>query len=510
MDSDEPPPPTADRSRRRLTWPVAAILTFLAAACVLVLEIAAGRLLAPYVGVSLLTYTGIIGAILAGIALGAWIGGRAADALGPERLLGPSFVLGGAAAIASVPIVSWLGAADLGEGFFAIVTLAAVGFVLPAAILSAVGPMIVRATLTDVQTSGSIVGRLSAIGTVGAITGTFLTGFVLLGLVPTRVLIVGVGGLLVVVGLALTVALRGGGWGAARTGVVALAAVAMGGLALAGPSPCDTESAYYCIAVEVDPGDPDGRVLILDRLSHAYVDLADPTNLKFGYERRFADAVGPYLDGLGRPVDVLHVGGGGFTFPRYLEATRPVASQTVLELDPKVLAVAREQLGFAPSDAIRVIVGDARLSVERLPDDSVDLVVGDAFGGLAVPWHLTTTEFLEEIERVLRPGGMYVMNLIDYPPLGFVRAEAATAGRLFEHIAVISGRATLANESGGNVVLVASAEPLDVAAVTANLQTWGESASTGILADPAEVTEFIGDAPILSDDFAPVDQLLGR
>ncbi len=504
------PIPTVDRPGRRLSWPVAAILTFLAAACVLVLEIAAGRLLAPYVGVSLTTYTGIIGAILAGIALGAWIGGRAADAFGPEPLLGPSFVLGGAAAIAAVPIVGWLGAADLGEGVVAIVTLASVGFVLPAAILSAVGPMIVRATLTDLQTSGSIVGRLSAIGTAGAIIGTFLTGFVLLGLVPTRVLIVGVGGLLVVVGLALTVALRGGGGGPARTGVVALAAVAMGGLALAGPSPCDTESAYYCIAVEVDPGDSDGRILILDRLTHAYVDLADPTNLVFGYERRFSDAVGPYLDGLGRPVDVLHVGGGGFTFPRYLAATRPVASQTVLELDPKVLAVAQEQLGFAPSDAIRVIVGDARLSIERLPDDSVDLVVGDAFGGLAVPWHLTTTEFLGEIGRVLRPGGMYAMNLIDYPPLGFVRAEAATASRLFEHVAVISGRSTLASESGGNVVLVASAEPLDVAAVNARIERWGEGDSTGILADRSEVAAFIGDATVLSDDFAPVDQLLGR
>ena len=502
------PVPATDRGGRGLAWPVAAALTFLAAACVLVLEIAAGRLLAPYVGVSLTTYTGIIGAILAGIALGAWIGGRAADALGPERLLGPSFVLGGAAAIAAVPIVAALGTVDLGEGFLAIVTLATVGFVLPAAILSGVGPMIVRATLTDLRTSGSIVGRLSAIGTAGAITGTFLTGFVLLGLVPTRVLIVAVGGLLVVVGLVLTAALRGGG--GARTGVVALAAVAMGGLALAGPSPCDTESAYYCIAVEVDPGDPDGRVLILDRLSHAYVDLADPTNLEFGYERRFSDAVGPYLDGLGRPVDVLHVGGGGFTFPRYLEATRPVASQTVLELDPKVLAVAEEQLGFVPSDAIRVMVGDARLSIERLPDESVDLVVGDAFGGLAVPWHLTTTEFLDEIGRVLRPGGMYVMNLIDYPPLGFVRAEAATAGRLFEHVAVVSGRATIAGHAGGNVVLVASAEPLDVAAVTARIETWGEGDSTGILADPTEVLEFTGDAPVLSDDFAPVDQLLGR
>ena len=139
-----------------------------------------------------------------------------------------------------------------------------------------------------------------------------------------------------------------------------------------------------------------------------------------------------------------------------------------------------------------------------------DLVIGDAFGGLAVPWHLTTTEFLDEVQRVLRPGGMYVMNLIDYPPLGFVRAEAATAARVFGQVAVISSRATLAAQSGGNVVLVASAEPLDVAAVTARIETWGDAGATGIIADPAAVAAFIGDAQILTDDFAPVDQLLGR
>ncbi len=505
---DSLPESTAERPRPRLAWPAAAALTFLAAACVLVLEIAAGRLLAPYVGVSLTTYTGIIGAILAGIALGAWVGGRAADTFGPERLLGPSFVLGGVAAIAAVPIVGSLGGADLGDGFVAIVTLATVGFVAPAAILSAVAPMLVRATLTDLATSGTIVGRLSAIGTVGAITGTFLTGFVLLGLVPTRLLIVTVGGLLVLVGLTLSVALRGGG--GPRTGVLALAAVLMGGLALAGPSPCDAESAYYCIAVEEDPSNADGRVLVLDRLTHAYVDLGDSTNLEFGYVRRFADVVGPYLDELDGPVEVLHVGGGGFTFPRYLEATRPGIRSTVLELDPKVLAVAREELGFTPSESIDVIVGDARLSIERLPDDSADLVVGDAFGGLAVPWHLTTAEFLQQVERVLRPGGMYVMNLIDYPPLGFVRAEAVTADRAFEHVAVLSGRATLDGEGGGNVVLVASEQPLDVAAVTARIEAWGEGGSTEIISDRGALAAFIGDAPVLTDDYAPVDQLLGR
>ena len=393
---------TGPGAERGLSWPIAAVLTFLAAASVLVLEIAAGRLLAPYVGVSLTTYTGIIGAILAGIALGAWLGGLAADAFGPRTLLGPTFVRGGLAAIAAVPIVGAVGGVGLGDGFVAIVVLATVAFVAPAAILSAVAPMIVRATLTDVATSGSTVGRLSAIGTVGAITGTFLTGFVLLGLVPTRPLIVAVGGLLVVVGVALSFGLRGGG---APSTVLAVAAALGAGLALAAPSPCDTESTYYCIAVETDIGDPNGRILVLDRLTHAHVDLADPTELRFGYVQRFADAVGSYLEALGRPGEVLHLGGGGFTFPRYLEATRPGIGQTVLELDPRVLEVARDQLGFAPGASTEVVLGDARRSIERLPDDGFDLVVGDAFGGLAVPWHLTTTEFLDEVQRVLRPGG---------------------------------------------------------------------------------------------------------
>ena len=488
---------------------VAAVLTFIATASVLVLEIAAGRLLAPYVGVSLTTYTGIIGAILAGIALGAWIGGRIADTVGPLPLLGPAFILGGISAIASVPIVGLIGGVGLGDGLLAIVVLATTAFVLPAAILSATAPMLVRGTLTDLATSGSIVGRLSAVGTVGAITGTFATGFVLLGLVPTRVLIVAIGVGLAAIGVVLTLWLRRGGKGSVSIAVVAV--LLTGGLALAGPSPCDTESAYYCIAIRSDPAEPDIRVLVLDRLTHAAVDLDDPTNLRFGYVRRFADATAPLrAEAASAPLDVLHIGGGGFTFPRYIEALHPEARQTVLELDPRVYEIAQSELGFEPSDRIDVRLGDARQSIRALPSDAFDLVIGDAFGGLAVPWHLTTTEMLDEIDRVMRPGGAYVVNIIDYPPLRFVRAEAATALTVFTHVAVIAGRGTIAGDGGGNLVLVASDTPLDTAAVEAAIATWGEGGSTVILASPDEVRAFIGESPILTDDFAPVDQLLGR
>ena len=498
-----------DQARaQRLPPLLAAILSFVAAASVLVLEIAAGRLLAPYVGVSLTTYTGIIGAILAGIALGAWLGGRAADTFGSLTLIGPTFVVGGIAAIASVPIVAFVGGLGLGGGFVSIVVLATTGFVIPAAVLSAAAPMLVRGTLTDLQTSGAIVGRLSAIGTVGAITGTFVTGFYLLGLVPTRLLIVGVGVGLVAIGGLLTLGLRRGRRGPA-TALVIAALVAGGGAATV-PSRCDTETAYYCIELRSDAAEPDVRVLVLDALTHAAVDLRDPTHLEFGYLRRFADATAALRADVSESLDVLHVGGGGFTFPRYLAAVHPDARQTVLELDPQILEIARSELGFEPTERIQVHVGDARQSIRALPSEAFDLVFGDAFGGLAVPWHLTTTEFLDEITRVLRPGGAYVMNLIDYPPLGFVRAEVATARTRFPHVAVISGRPTIDGLIGGNLVLVASETPIDVASTQASIETWGEGQVTAILATPAEVAAFIGESVVLSDDFAPVDQLLGR
>ena len=501
------PAPELRDAAPRLSPTAAALLTFLAAACVLVLEIAAARLLAPYVGVTLTTYTAIIGVILAGIALGAWAGGRLADRRPPERLLGPTFVVGGITAIASVPIVGVVGAANLPPGVGESVVLAGLGFVAPATVLSAVAPMIVKATLTDLSRTGSLVGRLSAIGTIGAITGTFLTGFVLLGLVPTRLLIVVVGGLLVLLGVGLSVNLRGP-VAAALTGLVA--AIGLGGAALAAPTPCDIETRYYCVAIVADTGNPDGRFLVLDELTHAFVDVGDPTNLRFGYLRRILDAAGDVIAAREGAIEVLHVGGGGFSLPRYLVATYPASEHVVLELDPAILEIGRQELGFARDARIEVVLGDARLSIADQPDDAFDIVVGDAFGGLAVPWHLTTREFLAEIDRVLRPDGIYVMNVIDYFPFGFARAEARTAGEVFGNVAVI-GRTPIGQPvMGGNVIVAASRAGLDELRIQERIDAWPEPRDTAVMADAGDLDALIGNAPLLTDDYAPVDQLLGR
>ena len=469
----------------------ASALVFTTSAAVLVIEILAGRLLAPYVGVSLETYTGIIGTVLAGIAIGSAAGGRLADRVDPRRLLGPTIVAGGALALAAVPVVTVLGPTVAGGGPPAIVLLALTAFVLPTAVLSAVSPMVAKLRLASTAETGSVVGGLSAAGTAGALVGTFATGFVLVAALPTRPIVFGLGIALVALGAALWVRL-----GAGRPGpAVALAVLVVAGLASSSTSPCQRETAYYCATVEVDPARPTGRVLVLDDLRHSYVDLEDPTHLEFRYAKLFGETVDAVF-GRGR-LDALHIGGGGFTFPRWLAATRPGTTSTVVELDPEILRLAEDELALEQGPDLLVRTGDARTNIAEEPTGAYDLVVGDAFGGLSVPWHLTTTEFVAEVARMLRPDGVYVVNVIDGGPRDLVRAELATLAEHLDNLALV----VPPSGTFGNHVLVGSDAPIELDRI---------DPADGISVTGEELVAFIGDAQVLRDDYAPVDQLITR
>ncbi|MDQ3978090.1 MAG: fused MFS/spermidine synthase [Actinomycetota bacterium] len=478
---------------------LAGALVFYTSGAVLVVEILAGRLLAPYVGVSLETYTGVIGTVLAGIAAGTWAGGTLADRLSPRRSLGPLLVAGGGLCLASVPLVRLMGPSSVGGGSVDVVWLSAVAFFGPAAVLSAVTPTVVKLQLHDLNVTGRVVGRLSALATAGAIVGTFLAGFVLVEAVPTTtaVLVIGVSVMVVGVGLWLWLAK------ATRSVVTSVGMVALlgTGLVAAAGDPCDVETVYHCALVVRDEGRPAGRLLILDDLQHSYVDLADPTHLEFRYAKVFADVI--EASAPSGPLNALHVGGGGFTMPRYLRSVRPGSTSVVLEIDPGVVEVARERLGLRTAPDLRVEVGDARLLLGDAPGGH-DVALGDAFGGRAVPWHLTTVEFVRALHQKLRPGGLYVLNVIDHPPFRFARAEVATLARTFGHVAVIVPQALADGVEGGNVVIAASDQPIDHAAVRARV-----AARAGVEVVVAG-TQFAGDAPVLRDDHAPVDQWLAQ
>lgn len=475
--------------------PLARFLVFSTSAAVLVIEILAGRLLAPYLGVSLEVFTGIIGVILAGISLGAWLGGRAADRMKPERLPGPLLILGGLAALASPPIVDFFGPSFRANPI-SIVFLTAVGFLLPAVLLSAVSPIVVKIRLNSLERTGSVVGSYSAIGTAGAIVGTFVTGFFLIAAFPTRPIVAGVGFLLVAGGVALT--WRQGKWVA---GVALLVGLIAAPLLAAAQGPCQFETTYHCAIVEVDQTRPSGRILVLDRGFNSYVDLQDPTYLDFRYARVVADVIDASFPA--GPLDVVSVGGGGFTFPLYLDATRPGTDHIVLEIDAQLLDIARDELGF--EDQAEVVIADARQSINDVAADSVDLVIGDAFSGLSVPWHLTTSEFVETVRSRLQDEGVYVINVIDYADVDFARATAATFEEVFAEVLVLAPPGYFTGDGGGNYVIAGSDIALDIEAIQGAIAARG---GTEIAVTGDALTEFIDGVPPLRDDFAPVDQMI--
>ncbi len=453
------------------------------------LEILAGRLLGPFIGVSLETFTGIIGTVLAGIAVGSAAGGRLADRNDPRALVGPILVMGGALTWLAPPLVSLIGP-SVDNSPFGIVFIVALTFFAPAAVLSAISPIAAKMRLDDLGETGSVVGNLSAAGTTGALFGTFVTGFVLVAALPSRPIIFLLGAALVMAGLLLWYRLRGATEGAPAL-IVALLVPAIANLGVG--SPCDVETAYACVWVTKDEGREGGRSLILDGLRNSYVDLDDYTYLEFEYMRHFAEVVETTRPGA---IKGLHLGGAGFTFPRYLAAVRPGSSGIVLEIDDRLVELAQAELGLELGEDLQVVVDDARLSIRDQPTDGFDVIIADTFSGGTVPWHLTTREFMAELQRVLHPSGVLAMNVLDGKSVDFARAELATLDAVFENVALILPSGGLESGRTRNLILIASDQPIIKPEV-----------AEGRFLDTARTRKFIDGARVLRDDFAPVEQL---
>jgi MFS family permease len=475
---------------------LAAALVFFASGAVLVLEIVGLRLVGPYVGVTLQTSSAVIGVALGAIAYGAWAGGWLADRLDPRRLLGPALLLAALATSVTVPLVRYAGEVLRGTDAANVLLLALLALFPPAALLAAVTPLVVKLQLSDLAQTGRVVGRLSSIGTLGAITATLATGFLLVAALSTTTIVLVLAASLALVGLLLLWRYgQPGGSARLRATLTAAGIVAAGFTAIA-PTPCDIETAYHCARVTTDPARPSGRVLWLNSARHSYVDLSDPEHLEYGYTQWIA-----LVAELSSPRDVLHLGGGGGTLPRYLASK--VGDQLILELDPRLIALDRARLGLRTGPALRVRTGDGRALLAAEPDASRDLLIGDAFGHLVVPWHLTTRELMADVRRVLRPGGVYAQNIIDGRPRRFARAMTATAAAVFRYVAVIAPPAALDGRRGGsNFVLVASDSPLPLDRL---------ALAVGAAPRPAAVRDgrqFAAGARILTDDHAPVDTLV--
>lgn len=201
-----------------------------------------------------------------------------------------------------------------------------------------------------------------------------------------------------------------------------------------------------------EPGRASAWTLFVEGVEQSHVDLYEPARLAFDYVRRIAAV----LDAVGRrgaPLRVLHLGGGAMTLPRYVAETRPGSTQRVVEVDGALADFVRTRLPLPTG--VDVTVDDARAALAGLDPGAWDVAVGDVYNGAAMPTHVATAGFATELRRVLAPGGLYLANVTDLPPLAFGRRFAATLREVFGEVAVLGEPGMLRGRKAGNLVVAA-------------------------------------------------------
>jgi len=488
----------------------AAAIVFISSFCLLVIELVAGRILAPYVGVSLYTWTSIIGVVLAGISIGAWVGGALADRYNPTSVLPLLLLFSAAASFAIVPLANLMGSDALpiphNSLMLRVLALAAIIFFLPSCLLGMISPVAVKSALRDLAETGHVVGRIYAVSTVGSILGTFATGFFLIARFGTRAILFGVAGVLVV---CAAITLIG-----ARRKVLAIAVLPIAFACAAASDRFDVmqrrlgsdakyfkETDYYTIRVEERTRiDGAGKLetLILDQLVHSLNDPAEPCYLAYSYLHIFDELI-QWKAQSGRPLNLLFLGGGGYTHPRCIETALPTANIDVAEIDPGVTEVAFNMLGLPRGTRIHTINGDARWFLMRT-DRRYDIIFGDAFNDISIPYHLTTLEFIALQKQHLRPGGCIAANVIDNIPSGdFLPSYLRTVQEVFgrDNATVLAEPDSYSRGVQSTLVIVAGAPGF-------------RPRGNGIEVPAADIDDAFrrGRWTVLTDNYAPVDNLI--
>lgn len=497
-----------------------ALAVFISSACGMVMEIVAGRLIAPYVGMSLYTWTAIIAVVLSGFSAGHWIGGHLAplesDIKTGSRRVAVALALASVSSLASLVLLRVVSEKILSSGIGAIpsiVVLSSLLFFLPSLFVGIVSPVVTKLAIDAGPLGpGRIIGRMFALGALGSILGTLLAGYLFIswiGSTGTVLIVVGVYGLLA---LAFVIGLRTGG----LLSILIIVGVVGGGLGGWGlavrafQSPCNVESDYFCIRIADFSGESrrESAMMILDHLVHSINDAKKPGLLYSPYIH-FIDEITKFRFPSGKEPSAFFIGGGGYSLPRAWGHDYKAAKLTVAEIDPGVTKAARDHLWLSPeTPGLEIVHRDARALLQSLPrEPSFDVVFGDAFRDITIPTHLVTREFHGEIAKRLNPKGFYVINVVDdagHPRFLFSLIKTLKAD--FKSVEVWKTLEEMSDLGRVTYVVLASqvATPASMLKSSRGIaRTWSRWQEENLrsLVAAAQVPE-------LTDDFAPVDWLM--
>lgn len=385
-------------------------LSFLTGFVLMSLEITASRLAAPIVGTSVYTWTTIIGVILLALSVGNIIGGKLADKSNNKNALSVIFLFCGVS-IAVIPflvklIPQFIGASESLVGVIFIVSVSL--FFIPSLLIGTIFPFILKLSAKNLNTIGETGGYLSAFSALGSIAGTFLTGFLFIGFIGTFKTILILASLFFLSGTMLIVSQKN--W--LKNGFFLALATAIPFTLVAQSTNQNehiiyqTESDYYNIKVVEDSDLMGGaKIMFLDEGSHS-VEPINSTELIAPYNK----IISQIIRNVGNNDKILMIGGGSYSLAKDLKKNTPMAEIDAIELDPVVQKTAENLFNLNPNE-INTMIGDARLFLKN--DHKYSVIINDTYNNtVSVPWHLTTQNFLKDVDKNLRENGIYIANLI--------------------------------------------------------------------------------------------------
>ena len=427
----------------------------------MVIELVAGRCIARYFGVSIHTWTAVIGIVLAGIASGNFIGGRLADRYPPRPIIALIFIIS-SALCAAMPVMQnlisdWELLLALSLPLHIVLHVLFV-FFLPSAFLGMLGPIAAKMAVEIKQKTGYALGSIYAWSALGSIAGTFAAGYYLIAALGTSGIIWVLSGVMALMGIFYGLKSRGAmiwpfillilfvlgnsSWKWAQAG----------GEALALREPVDPniiyidESRHTYIKIHKDPLAPGFIKFNEDNLIHSIMDTNNPLELQYSYLKIFA-IITEKTHSRKKNLSFLEIGGGGYCFPRYLEATYHRSDIEVVEIDPAVTKAAMNAFGLSKETGIKIHHIDGRIFINRLASKkrrgtaapSYDFIYTDAYYSYIVPWHLTTLEFNENIREILSPNGIYMIDIVDIlEKANFLSPMINTMEKVFPYVYVLT------------------------------------------------------------------------
>ena len=486
------------------------IIVFVSGAVVMILELTGMRILAPYAGTSAVVWTSLIGVILGFLSIGYSFGGKLADRIQSFKKLGDILLLS-AALVVLINLLRPFGLffsqnlfsdVRLGSVFLAIFLFGPASFAL-----GMIPTYCVRLKIKVLKTSGATVGRLYALSTLGSILGTFLGGFVLISTFGNRNIIYL---LSLILGFASAIS-----YSLDLTKRFIFPALLVFFLASLNFTDfswykdkkviLDTDSQYSRIIVAQmrQPGSEKSiQALFTGRLFYqaggyqSAIYLEDPSVLAAKYLQFFllAEYFTPKIE------RALLMGGGAYVFPRYFLTKNPSSSIDIVELDPKITQIAKDNFFLKEDPRIRIYPQDGRTYLNK-NTKKYDAVYLDAFNDLVLPFHLTTLEATNLIFNSLDEDGVLVVNIISAlnGSSGKVfRAIYTTYKSVFPNVYVFPVTYPGNTNKIQNIVLIATKEKINL--------TKGEKKDeySKYLNNLLEI-EIGPRTPILTDDFAPLD-----